>query len=215
MRLKSLILGAACAFALTAPAAAQSLTAITGGRVLTGTSVIENGTVVIQNGRVVSVGSGAAPSGARVIDARGKTVTPGLVAVDAVLAVSEVGSVSGTGDSSNNANSISASFDVSYGLDPWSITLPVARLGGITRAVVTPSHSGGGDGHDHQDDSDFAGVGEGGLQSPGLFAGQAAIIDLGQGGEILVKPRVAMVAPFGEAGAGVAGGARGAEYTLF
>ncbi|WP_333590675.1 amidohydrolase family protein [Brevundimonas sp.] len=220
MRLKTLILGAAASaslgvLALAAPAAAQSLTAITGGRVLTGTSVIENGTVVIQNGRVVSVGSGAAPSGARVIDARGKTVTPGLVAVDAVLAVSEVGSVSGTGDSSNNANSISASFDVSYGLDPWSITLPVARLGGITRAVVTPSHSGGGDGHDHQDDSDFAGVGEGGLQSPGLFAGQAAIIDLGQGGEILVKPRVAMVAPFGEAGAGIAGGARGAEFVQF
>jgi imidazolonepropionase-like amidohydrolase len=220
MRFKTLILGAAASaslgvLALAAPAAAQSLTAITGGRVLTGTSVIENGTVVIQNGRVVSVGSGAAPSGARVIDARGKTVTPGLVAVDAVLAVSEVGSVSGTGDSSNNANSISASFDVSYGLDPWSITLPVARLGGITRAVVTPSHSGGGDGHDHQDDSDFAGVGAAGLQSPGLFAGQAAIIDLGQGGEILVKPRVAMVAPFGEAGAGIVGGARGAEFVQF
>ena len=215
MRFNSLILGAVCALALTTPAAAQSLTAITGGRVLTGTSVIENGTVVIQNGRVVSVGSGAAPSGARIIDARGKTVTPGLVAVDAALALSEVGSVAGTGDSSNSANTISASFDVSYGLDPWSITLPVARLGGITRAVVTPSHSGGGDGHDHQDDSDFAGVGSAGLQAPSLFAGQAAVIDLGQGGEILVKSRVAMVAPFGEAGAGIAGGARGAEFVQF
>ena len=215
MRFNSLILGAVCALALTTPAAAQSLTAITGGRVLTGTSVIENGTVVIQNGRVVSVGSGAAPSGARIIDARGKTVTPGLVAVDAALALSEVGSVAGTGDSSNSANTISASFDVSYGLDPWSITLPVARLGGITRAVVTPSHSGGGDGHDHQDDSDFAGVGSAGLQAPSLFAGQAAVIDLGQGGEILVQPRVAMVAPFGEAGAGIAGGARGAQFVQF
>ena len=105
MRLKSLILGAAAAALLVSPAGAQSLTAITGGRVLTGTSVIENGTVVIQNGRVVSIGSGAAPSGARVIDARGKTVTPGLVAVDAVLGLSEVGSVGGTGDSSNSANS--------------------------------------------------------------------------------------------------------------
>ena len=82
MRLKSLILGAVCAVALTSPAFAQSLTAITGGRVLTGTSVIENGTVVIQNGRVVSVGTGAAPVGARIIDARGKVVSPGFVAVD-------------------------------------------------------------------------------------------------------------------------------------
>lgn len=217
MRLKSLILGAVCALALTSPASAQSLTAITGGRVLTGTSVIENGTVVIQNGRVVSVGTGAAPAGARIIDARGKVVSPGFVAVDSGLGGSEISSVSGSDDLSNGANTISASFDVSYGLDPWSFTLPVARLGGITRAIVVPTHAGGGGGsggHAH-DDSDFAGVGHGGLQSPGLFAGQAAIIHLAAGTDILVKPRVAMIAPFGEAGAGIAGGARGAQFTQF
>jgi imidazolonepropionase-like amidohydrolase len=216
MRLRNLILGAVCAAALTSPAFAQSLTAITGGRVLTGTSVIENGVVVIQNGRVVSVGTGAAPSGARIIDARGKVVAPGFVAVDSGLGASEISSVGGSNDQSNGANSISASFDVSYGLDPWSFTLPVARLGGITRAIVTPSHPGGGDGHAHDDGSaDFAGVGEGGFQAPSLFAGQAAVIHLAQGTDILVKPRVAMVAPFGEAGAGVAGGARGAQFTQF
>ena len=215
MRLKSLILGAVCAVALTSPAFGQSLTAITGGRVLTGTSVIENGTVVIQNGRVVSVGTGAAPVGARIIDARGKVVSPGFVAVDSGLGGSEVSSVSGSDDLSNGANTISASFDVSYGLDPWSFTLPVARLGGITRAIVVPTHAGGGGGGHAHDDSDFAGVGHGGLQSPGLFAGQAAIIHLAAGTDILVKPRVAMVAPFGEAGASIAGGARGAQFTQF
>ena len=85
-RLISLL--ATAAVLAAAPASAQQLTAITGGRVLTGSSVIENGTVVIQNGRVVSVGTGAAPSGARVIDARGKVVTPGLVVVDAGLGAS-------------------------------------------------------------------------------------------------------------------------------
>ena len=217
MRLKSLILGAVCAVALTSPAFAQSLTAITGGRVLTGTSVIENGTVVIQNGRVVSVGTGAAPAGARIIDARGKVVSPGFVAVDSGLGGSEISSVNGSDDLSNGANTISASFDVSYGLDPWSFTLPVARLGGITRAIVVPTHAGGGGGsggHAH-DDSDFAGVGHGGLQSPGLFAGPAAISHRAAGTDILVKPRVAMIAPFGEAGAGIAGGARGAQFTQF
>lgn len=212
MRIKTLLAGAVAALALTGPPLAQDV-AITGGRVLTGTSVIENGTVVIRNGKVVSVGTGGAPAGLRVIDARGKIVTPGFVAVDSGLAGTEVGSVRGTNDLANRANTLTAAFDLSYGLDPWSFTLPVARLGGVTRAVVTPQHGGSGGGHSH-DDSDFAGAGHGGFQSPGLFAGQAAVIKLG-GADILVKPRVAMVAPFGEAGATVAGGARGAEFVLF
>ncbi|MBK1968676.1 MULTISPECIES: amidohydrolase family protein [Brevundimonas] len=212
MRIKTLLAGAVAALALAGPALAQDV-AITGGQVLTGTSVIENGTVVIRNGKVVSVGTGAAPAGLRVIDARGKIVTPGFVAVDSGLGGSEVGSVRGSNDLSNNANTLTAAFDLSYGLDPWSFTLPTARLGGVTRAVVTPQHAGSGGGHSH-DDSDFAGAGHGGYQSPGLFAGQAAVIKLG-GADILVKPRVAMVAPFGEAGKGVAGGARGAEFVLF
>lgn len=214
MTVKALFLGAVAALSLAGTALAQDVVAITGGRVLTGTSVIENGTVVLRDGRIVSVGTGAAPAGARVIDATGKVVTPGFVAVDSGLGGSEVSSVNGTNDLSNGANTISASFDVSYGLDPWSVTLPVARLGGVTRAVVVPNHPGSGGGL-HQDDSDFAGAGQGGYQTPGLFAGQAAIIHLGAGTDILVRPRVAMVAPFGEAGAGVAGGARGAEFTLF
>ncbi len=214
MRVTNLLLGTVAALAIAVPALAQDV-AITGARVLTGTSVIENGTVVIRGGRVASVGTGPAPSGVQTVDARGKTVTPGLIAVDSGLGLTEISSVGGANDASNSANSISASFDVSYGLDPWSFTLPVARLGGITRAVVVPNHPGGSSGHNHQDDSDFAGVGDGGYQSPGLFAGQAAVIHLGQGTDILVKPRVAMVAPFGEAGAGIAGGARGAQFTQF
>ncbi|WP_421730165.1 amidohydrolase family protein [Brevundimonas sp.] len=217
--MRAVILTAVAALALSSPALAQETIAITGGRILTGTSVIESGTVVMRGGRIVSVGSAAAPSGARVIDAAGKTVAPGFVVVDSGLAGSEVSSVKGSNDLSNGANTISASFDVSYGLDPWSFTLPVARLGGITRAVVVPAHAGGGGGaHSHQDDGDdnFAGAGAGGYQSPGLFAGQAAVISLASGGgDILVTPRVAMVAPFGEAGAVASGGARGAEFTLF
>ncbi len=210
-----IITAALAALTIAAPAVAQDTVAITGGRVLTGTSIIENGTVVLRGGRIVSVGAGGAPAGARIIDATGKTVSPGFVAVDSGLGASEVSSVNGSDDLSNSANTISASFDVSYGLDPWSFTLPVARSGGVTRAIVVPSHPGGSGGHNHADDSDFAGAGEGGFQTPGLFAGQASIIHLGQGTDILVKPRVAMVAPFGEAGAGVAGGARGATFTLF
>lgn len=205
------LLLAAAVMAVAGPALAQEVTAIIGGRVHTGTSVIENGTVVMRDGRIVSVGTGGAPAGARVIDAAGKVVTPGIVAVDSGLGGSEISSVGD--DLRNSSNTLSAAFDVSYGLDPWSITLPTARLGGVTRAVVVPNHPGSSGGHYHEEDT--AGAGEGGYHTPGLFAGQAAVIHLGQGTDILVRPRVAMVAPFGDAGAGVAGGARGAEFTLF
>jgi imidazolonepropionase-like amidohydrolase len=205
------LLLAAAVMAVAGPALAQEVTAIVGGRVHTGTSVIENGTVVMRDGRIVSVGTSGAPAGARVVDASGKVVTPGIVAVDSGLGGSEISSVGD--DLRNSSNTLSAAFDVSYGLDPWSITLPTARLGGVTRAVVVPNHPGSSGGHYHEEDT--AGAGEGGYHTPGLFAGQAAVIHLGQGADILVRPRVAMVAPFGDAGAGVAGGARGAEFTLF
>jgi imidazolonepropionase-like amidohydrolase len=210
-----LVAMALCAVtAAAAPALAQETVAITGGRILTGTGEIASGTVVIRNGRISAIGPDAAvPAGARIIDAGGRVVTPGIVAVDSGIGGSEVSSVSGTNDLRQSSNTLSAAFDVSRGLDPWSITIPVARLGGVTRAVVMPQHPGSSGGHVHEHDT--AGAGAGGYHTPGLFAGQAAVVHLARGTDILVEPGVAMIAPFGEAGAAVAGGARGAEFTLF
>jgi imidazolonepropionase-like amidohydrolase len=205
---------AVCALTAAAPAVAQDAVAITNGRILTGTGEIASGVVVIRNGRISAVGPDAAiPAGARIIDAAGRVVTPGIVAVDSGIGSGEVSSVSGTNDLRQSSNTLSAAFDVSRGLDPWSITIPVARLGGVTRAVVMPQHPGSSGGHVHEHDA--AGAGDGGYHTPGLFAGQAAVVHLGRGTDILVRASVAMVAPFGEAGAGIAGGARGAEFTLF
>lgn len=211
--MRRLILSAVAALSLATPALAQTV-AITNGRILTGAGVIERGTVVIENGRIAAVGPNVAtPSGAEVIDASGQVVAPGFVAVDSGLGASEVSAVGATNDLRQSSNTLSAAFDLSYGLDPWSVTLPVARLGGITRAIVVPNHPGSSGGHVHE--LETAGAGEGGYHDPGLFAGQAAVIHLARGTDILVQPRVAMVAPFGAAGAQVAGGARGAEFTLF
>ena len=210
--MRRLILSAVAALAMATPALAQTV-AITNGRILTGSGVIERGTVVIDNGRISAVGADVrAPAGAEIIDASGKVVAPGFVAVDSGLGGSEVSAVGSTNDLRQSSNTLSAAFDLSWGLDPWSFTLPVARLGGITRAIVVPNHPGSSGGHVHED---TAGAGEGGYHDPGLFAGQAAVIHLGHGADILVQPRVAMSAPFGAAGAAVAGGARGAEFTLF
>ena len=216
MRKVALNLGASLAVlaaAIAAPAFAQTV-AITNARILTAgpAGEIANGTIVLQNGKIASLGAGAAvPAGASIVDAKGGTVTPGFVAANTLLGAVEVRSL---GDDLTVSNpDIGAAFDVQYGLDPQSTLIPVARLGGITRAIVMPISAGGGGTDFHADDGEelyTAGDG-GGSKSTALFAGQAAVIHLGEGANILVKPKVGMVVPFGEGGANVAGGARGAE----
>src|SRR3546814_9418616 len=93
-------------------------------------------------------------------------------------------------DRATHSRSISAGFDISLGLNPDSILLPVSRLAGITHAVTTPLYD------------DRAGRD---LQ----FAGQAAVIDLAQRPAMVTRARAAMVLEMGERGAARAGGARG------
>jgi imidazolonepropionase-like amidohydrolase len=216
MRKVALNLGvslAALATVIAAPALAQTV-AITNARILTAgpAGEIANGTIVLQGGKIASLGAGGSiPAGASIVDAKGGTVTPGFVAANTLLGAVEVRSLGD--DLTVNNPDIGAAFDVQYGLDPQSTLIPVARLGGITRAIVMPISAGGGGTDFHADDGEelyTAGDG-GGSKSTALFAGQAAVIHLGEGANILVKPKVGMVVPFGEGGATVAGGARGAE----
>ena len=215
MRTLSVSLAALIA-AIAAPALAQTV-AITNARILTAgpAGEIANGTVVMRNGKIAAVGASAAvPAGAQIIDAKGATVAPGFVAANTLLGAVEVRSLGD--DLTVNNPDIGAAFDVQYALNPESTLIPVARLQGITRAIVTPASAGGGGGDFHDDDgeivaAEFTAGGEGGSKSHALFAGQAAVIHLAEGPDILMKPKVGMVVPFGDGGAHVAGGARGAE----
>jgi imidazolonepropionase-like amidohydrolase len=63
-------------------ATAQETLAFTGARVFDGKKVVPAATVVVRNGTISAVESGASaslPIGAKVIDARGKTLLPGLI----------------------------------------------------------------------------------------------------------------------------------------
>lgn len=191
--------------ALMAPALAQAETiAIINAHILTPGPVgdVAQGSIIIKNGIIEVAGAtSTAPADARIIDAKGGYVTPGLVAVNTTLGLSEVNSVRGTVDSRAHNTGISAGFDVQYALNPDSTLIPIARLGGITRAVVMP-------GYDNQDED---------RQIP--FGGQPAMISLGQGVSMLFKPRLGVVLEMNEAGADRAGGSRAAEFiqlrTLF
>jgi imidazolonepropionase-like amidohydrolase len=197
--------------ALTAPAAAETV-AITNARLLMGgAGEVSPGTLVITDSKITAVGPQGTPipTGARLIDAHGATVTAGFFAIDSGLAAVEVGALGN--DLTVDNPELGAAFDVQYALDPDSLLLPVARLGGVTRAVVTPQARDGGDGDEDDGAQETAGKPDGGSLTHSLFAGQAAVIHLGRGPEIVVRPKVGMVVPFGRAGAGIAGGARGAE----
>jgi len=213
--IRSFLIGAASALALAGAAQAQSI-AITNARILTAgpKGEIAAGTVVVQNGKIVAVGPDVrAPAGAQVVDAHGAVVTPGFVAVNSALGATDVASLGA--DLSVNSPQLGAAFDVSYALNPDSVLIPVARLGGLTSAVVTPrpiTPRGGGD----QDDAAEYTAGGPDPRDPShsLFAGQAAVAHLSVDAGAPLKAKVAMVAPFGEGGAKLGGGARGAEYVV-
>ena len=187
---------AALAFAAALPAAAETL-AITGARILTAgpAGTLEQGVVVIRDGKIVSVGRGAPPAGARVIDASGAVVTPGLFAAGSLLGAVEI---SALGDDLSVDNpQIGAAFDIREGLDPASTLIPVARTGGLTSAVVLPQPAGGGWDY-HKDDGDVAddqltSGGGGGPRPNTLFAGQGAVIRLNGGEDMVMRGGVGVV----------------------
>src|ERR1700761_8976249 len=204
---KVLINAAAVAVLAFAASAHAETIAITNAKILTAgpAGEIASGTVVIKDGKIASVGSATAPAGAKVIDAHGGIVAPGFFATGSLLGATEVGSLGN--DLSVNNPEIGASFDIQYGLNPGSGQFPVARLGGLTSAVVLPIPAGrrGGEAGEEVDEEDdassyTAGPGGEGSKSHGLFSGQGAVITLNAGDTILTKPRVAMVAPFGSHG---------------
>ncbi len=180
----------ACVFLLATQVQAQTI-AVTGGTIHTlgGAGVIEKGTVLIRDGRIVAVGTAVdVPRDARVIDASGKIVTPGLFDAYTGFGVKEVSAVEGTVDSDQSGERFSASFDVSYAINPRSILIGVNRIEGVTRAAVVPGSIMGAAGS--------------------VFSGQVAVIDLGGPGDWLTRSSAAMFVRLGESGSSLSGGSR-------
>ncbi|HEX7930408.1 MAG TPA: amidohydrolase, partial [Sphingomicrobium sp.] len=91
--------------AAASPLAAQTI-AITGGTVALGdgSGPIPGGTVVIRNGRITAAGSHVSiPPGAQVVDARGKWVSPGIVAGFSRIGLTEI-DLGGNGTTDDKAD---------------------------------------------------------------------------------------------------------------
>jgi len=152
--------------------------------------VITHGTLVIRDHRIEAVGENLAPPpGARIIDAAGKPVTPGLFDAYTSLGLKEIDGVSESVDTGARKSRLSAALDAADAFNPRSTLIPVSRVEGLTRAATAPQAEG---------DS--------------LFAGQGAVVSLGSLSNWLVKPKAAMYADLGESGAKIAGGSRSATW---
>lgn len=187
--MKALLLATAL---IATPALAQTV-AITGGTVAIGDgSAPATGTVVVRDGRIVAAGPGVAvPAGARVVDAKGKWVSAGIVAGFSRLGLVEVDAVDPTNDASARGTLFNASLDVVNGLNAGVPAIAVNRAHGITRAVVAPDAAGN------------------------MFAGQGAVIDLSSNASDVTKARAFQFVEFGETGARIAGGSRPASHAMF
>src|SRR5690348_15675208 len=123
------------------PAAAETI-AITNGTVAIGdgSGPIQGATVMIRDGRIVVAGQRVAiPAGARVIDATGKWVTPGIVAGFSRLGLTDVsGGAEGANDESADKGPFNAAIDVAPAINPDYQPIKVNRADGVTRAVVAP-----------------------------------------------------------------------------
>lgn len=154
--------------------------------------VIKNGTVIIDGGVITAVGAGLAPpAGAKVIDAKGANVTPGLMDSVTYLGLREVSGEDSSDDTTAAKADFSAAFDVAYGINPASAVIPVTRTHGITRAIAVP------------------------VTSKTIFAGQGAALSLGEGASFWVRPGIGMFMSLDGTGARIAGGARGASWVYF
>ena len=159
-----------------APASSSSRDiAIVGGKVLTMAGpTLESGTVLIRDGKIAAVGTDVEiPPGVEVIDAKGLTVTPGLINAGTTVGLAEIGAVAATRDE-RELQEINSSVKAAVAIHPHSEMIAVTRANGVTTAVSAPTG--------------------------GLISGQAALIDLAgwTAPELVSRSPLAMMVSFPE-----------------
>jgi imidazolonepropionase-like amidohydrolase len=176
---------------LGSPLAGQSAERITVIRNATVVPVvgarIPNGTVVIRGSKIEAVGQNLpVPPGAKVIDAAGLFVYPGMIDSGTDLGLTEIESVPGGNDTRELGDFNPHDLTLSA-VNPHSELIPVARVNGVTSVITA---AGGG-----------------------LISGYAALMDLAgwTPGEMGVVPQAGLVVTYPRVSGGR--GSRGAGAT--
>jgi imidazolonepropionase-like amidohydrolase len=127
---------------LTLPAQAQTIpVALKNGKLLTIThGTIQNGTVIMQGGKITAIGANVPiPANAQIIDATGMTIYPGLIDSETQLGLTEISAEAMTNDLVERSDEIMPNMHTADAFHAESALIPVARINGITNAIVAPT----------------------------------------------------------------------------
>jgi imidazolonepropionase-like amidohydrolase len=136
-----LLILAICLLSVAA-VAQQKTVVLRGGKLLTVShGVIENGVLVMAAGKIMALGAAGSvvlPKNAQIIDVAGMTVYPGLIDSESYLGLTEISAESSTNDLIETGDEIMPHMHVYDAFHAESELIPVARLNGITNAIVAP-----------------------------------------------------------------------------
>ncbi|HJU43518.1 MAG TPA: amidohydrolase family protein [Vicinamibacterales bacterium] len=107
-----------------------SVVAIRGGTILTVTrGTIQNGTIVLRDGKIAAIGGSGVdiPSGADVVDAKGRFVTPGIIDAHSHIAADSI---------NEGGTTVSSMTGIEDVLDPTDVSIYRDLAGGLTVANV-------------------------------------------------------------------------------
>ncbi len=153
--------------------------------------VLEDADVLMKDGVIVAVGKNVpTPTGTRVWDGTGKTITAGFIDVFTTLGLNEVDLEPASNDGYfEGEGGVHAAFRVTDGYNTDSIAIPVTRTGGVTSVIAVPRG--------------------------GVVSGVSAWVSTADAASVpgvpsvMVREGAAMHVWLGEASMGVAGGSRG------
>ena len=124
-------------------AASPHTIVLSGGKLLTVShGTIEHGVLIMTAGKIAAVGMAgkvSVPKGAEVVDTTGMTVYPGLIDSETTLGLVEVESDAMNRDLVERSDEIMPHMHVYDAFHAETERIPVARLNGITNAIVAPA----------------------------------------------------------------------------
>jgi imidazolonepropionase-like amidohydrolase len=121
---------------------ASPAVALVGGTLMTGTGAeLADATITFQDGYIVAVGSRAdvtVPEGARVVDVRGRFITPGLIDAHSHMGVYPVPEVEAHADGNEATRPVTAHLRAAESFWPQDPALSHALAAGVTTVLVLP-----------------------------------------------------------------------------